>query len=92
MTESHICLQGEADSIMKRLISLFLCFVLITGVLSSCGQSKRNDRSNGSGIKVMLTLSQADTFRNTLVEAAQKAAYNLMSSRQKVLLKIRLSR
>ena len=59
---------------MKRLISLFLCFVLITGVLSGCGQSKGNDRSNGSGIKVMLTLSQADTFRNILVEAAQKAA------------------
>lgn len=64
--------------------------------VSGCGQSKGNDRSNGSGIKVMLTLSQADTFRNTLVEAAKKAAketaYNLMSSRQKVLLKIRLTR
>ena len=63
---------------MKRLISLFLCFVLITGVLSSCGQSKGNDSSNGSGIKVMLTLSQADTFRNTLVEAAKKAAKEYM--------------
>ena len=59
---------------MKRLISLFLCFVLITGALSGCGQSKGSDSSNGSGIKVMLTLSQADTFRNTLVEAAKKAA------------------
>lgn len=59
---------------MKKIVSLFLCFVLITGMLSGCGQSKGSGSSSGSDIKVMLTLSQADTFRTTLVEAAQKAA------------------
>lgn len=59
---------------MKKVISLFLCFVLITGVLSGCGQSKSGGSSSGSGIKAMLTLSQADTFRSALVEAAQNAA------------------
>ena len=52
---------------MKKAISLFLSCLLCINVLAGCSSKGTGD---GSGIRIYLTVSQADTFRSSLIDAA----------------------
>ena len=56
---------------MKKAISLFLSCLLCINVLAGCSSKGTGD---GSGIRIYLTVSQADTFRSSLIDAAAKEA------------------
>lgn len=56
---------------MKKVISLFLSCILCINVLAGCSNTGAGD---GSGIRIYLTVSQADTFRSSLIDAAAKEA------------------
>lgn len=58
---------------MKKVISYLLCAALAVGCLTGCGGSGKS-AAKGDGLKVFMSLSQADDFRNTIVEQAQKTA------------------
>ncbi|MFQ7239470.1 MAG: hypothetical protein ACLRP8_11055 [Roseburia intestinalis] len=57
---------------MKKLISTIMCLALLVGCLAGCGGNTQTGAADGKGLKMLLSLSQADTFRNVLV--AQGAA------------------
>ena len=57
---------------MKRTWSIILVVALCMSLMSAC--SKSTSVSNKEDVKIFLTLSQGDTFRNSLVEAAKKTA------------------
>lgn len=57
---------------MKKRLGMIMCTVLIAGALAGCKDAAA--QSDGSDIKILLTLSSGDTFRNTLVQQAQKTA------------------
>jgi len=61
---------------MKKFLSLSMSLVLCASLLPGCasGSSKSGD---GSGIKIYLTVSQTDTFRASLIEAAEAEAKRL---------------
>lgn len=58
---------------MKKVISYLLCAALAVGCLTGCGGSGKS-AAKGDGLKMFLSLSQADDFRNSIVEQAQKTA------------------
>lgn len=55
------------------LLSFVLCFSIFTG----CSKISKSNSTDGSGVKIYLTLSQADTFKTSLVNAAKATAENL---------------
>lgn len=55
----------------KRFGILLAAMMLMTAVLSGC---QSNGVASDKEVKIFLSLSEADTFRQTLVEAAQKKA------------------
>lgn len=58
---------------MKKKICLLLGMVILTGSIVGCG--KGSVQTSGSeDVKILLTLSQADTFRNVLVDTAKQTA------------------
>lgn len=58
---------------MKKLITVFLTIVMVC-CLCGC-QSKGDGKTvNGEGVRIYVSLSQADTFRNTLLEQATQTA------------------
>ena len=61
---------------MKRLMSAALVAAL--GCLSRggcrAGSQEGDTAVNGKGVKIYVSLSQADAFRNTLIDAAKKTA------------------
>lgn len=59
---------------MKKVLSLFLSCILCINVLAGCSST---GTGNGSGIRIYLTVAQADTFRASLIEAAKKEAGNM---------------
>ena len=61
---------------MKRLMSAALVAALGVTCLGGCqaGSKKNNNAVNGKGVKIYVSLSQADAFRNTLIDAAKKTA------------------
>lgn len=59
---------------MKKGLCLIMCLILLTGCLAGCGQTTGNAAANGNGIRILLSLSQADTFRSMLAEKAKETA------------------
>lgn len=61
---------------MKRLMSVVLVAALGVTCLGGCqtGSSGGDTAVNGKGVRIYVSLSQADTFRNTLIDAAKKTA------------------
>ena len=56
---------------MKK-ITAILSMILLFGCLAGC--QNKGASANESGTKILLSLSEADTFRNMLVDSAQKTA------------------
>lgn len=57
---------------MRRKVGILLAVVIcLIAVLGGCGEKTA---SSGGNIRILLTLNEIDTFRQTLVEAAEKAA------------------
>ena len=54
---------------MKKVISCMICALLLVGCMAGCG-STGGKSGSGNGIKIMMSLSQGDDFRNTIVEQA----------------------
>lgn len=61
---------------MKRLVSLMTVLVLGLCVLTGCGKSGDGEES-AKGIKMYMTVSTADTFRQNLMDAAQAKAESM---------------
>lgn len=57
---------------MKKKISIVLVMMLLLGCLAGCQSTAKT--VSASGMKILLSLSQADTFRKVLVASAQKTA------------------
>ena len=55
---------------MKKVISCMICALLLVGCMAGCG-STGGKSGSGNGIKIMMSLSQGDDFRNTIVEQAK---------------------
>ena len=72
---------------MKKLISTIMCLALLVGCLAGCGGNTQTGSIDGKGLKILLSLSQADTFRignigdvypedfKHLIEAVQSTKY-----------------
>lgn len=58
---------------MKKIVSVALAIALGIGCLCGCG-TQESTAVNGKGVRIYLTLSESDTFRESLVEAAKKNA------------------
>ena len=58
---------------MKKVISCMICALLLVGCMAGCG-STGGKSGSGNGIKIMMSLSQGDDFRNTIVEQAKKTS------------------
>lgn len=57
---------------MRRNVGILLAAVMcLVTILGGCGEATA---SSGGNIRILLTLSEMDTFRQTLVEAAEKVA------------------
>ena len=59
---------------MKKVISCMICALLLVGCMAGCG-STGGKSGSGNGIKIMMSLSQGDDFRNTIVEQAKKVQH-----------------
>ena len=55
---------------MKKVISCMICALLLVGCMAGCG-STGGKSGSGNGIYIMMSLSQGDDFRNTIVEQAK---------------------
>lgn len=58
---------------MKKLSNIILPLILCMILLTGCANSK-SQNENASGIKMYLTVSTADTFRQTIIDSAKKHA------------------
>ena len=58
--------------LLTKIFSVVLCLGLLTGCSNGSTQS-----DNASGIKMYLTVSTADTFRQTIIEAAKQQAQKI---------------
>lgn len=47
---------------MKKLISTIMCLALLVGCLAGCGGNTQTGAADGKGLKMLLSLSQADTL------------------------------
>ncbi len=61
---------------MKKRLSLLAACVLCLNTATGCSSSK-DSIEDGSGIKIYLTVSKADTFKTSLVNAAREEAERL---------------
>lgn len=60
---------------MKKFFSMLLVIALGVGCLCGCGNTQAaSGNTDGKGVRILLSLSTPDTFRNTLVAQAQKTA------------------
>lgn len=60
---------------MKKFFSMLLVIALGVGCLCGCGNTQAaSGNIDGKGVRILLSLSTPDTFRNTLVAQAQKTA------------------
>lgn len=60
---------------MKRIIITIFTALFCVFSLAGCNSAGTADSdTDGKGVRIFVTLSEADTFRNNLVEAARKAA------------------
>lgn len=57
---------------MKKYINILICIALTVICIVGCG--KQTSTANGDSIKMYLSLSEPDTFRNALVNQAQQTA------------------
>lgn len=57
---------------MKKIVSVALTIVMCLGCLCGCGNQQ--SATGGNGIRIYLSLSEPDTFRNVLVASAQQTA------------------
>ena len=61
---------------MKKIISLMMVFALSISMLAGCGGGNAENVS-ADGVKILLTLSSNDTFRQNLMDAAESTAKSL---------------
>lgn len=61
---------------MKKGLSLLMSCVLCFNVATGCGKSGENT-TDGSGLKIYLTVSQYNTFKTSLVNEAKTEAERL---------------
>lgn len=61
---------------MKRIVSAVLVVALGAGCLCGCGAGNGTGQTalKGDGVRIYVSLSQADTFRSVLIAAAQETA------------------
>lgn len=59
---------------MKKFTIAALVAVIGAACLSGCQSETSKTASDGDGVRIYATLSEADTFRNTLLEAARQTA------------------
>ena len=60
---------------MKKFFSMLLVIALGAGCLCGCGNTQAaSGNTDGKGVRILLSLSTPDTFRNILVAQAQKTA------------------
>ena len=57
---------------MKKIVSVALIVVMCLGCLCGCGNQQ--GATGGNGVRIYLSLSEPDTFRNVLVASAQETA------------------
>ena len=60
----------------KKLLTKILSVVLCLGLLTGCSNGSTQS-DNASGIKMYLTVSTADTFRQTIIDAAKQQAQKI---------------
>lgn len=59
---------------MKKIVSLIMCIALMAGCLSGCGTGSKNGEVDADGMKILISVSQADDFRSTLANKAKEIA------------------
>ncbi|MCD7708767.1 MAG: substrate-binding domain-containing protein [Clostridiales bacterium] len=62
---------------IKTIISTILCLCLLAGLATGCSGSGGGSDSSAKGVKMYMTVSQADTFRTSLMETAQEVAESM---------------
>lgn len=74
----QICLKQEKTIerrvYMKKIISIIMVFVLSISMISGCAGKGSSGTESAEGLKILLTLSSNDTFRQMLIDAAKKTA------------------
>lgn len=59
---------------MKKIIAIMLTIIVGIGCLAGCGSATSATVTDGRGVRIYVTLSEADTFRNTLINTARETA------------------
>lgn len=59
---------------MKKIIRIICSIILCICCLFGCGSKGSNITTDSSGVRIYVSLSAADTFRNTLIETARQTA------------------
>lgn len=59
---------------MKRRISILMVMLLTMTLVTACGKKSSDGEVSGDGVKMYMTVSVGDTFRNSLMETAKKTA------------------
>lgn len=59
---------------MKKIVSLLSSILLSSLLLTACDTNNSSVTEDGSNVRIYVSLSQSDTFRNTLINAATETA------------------
>lgn len=59
---------------MKKIVTAAIAVIMGAVCLGGCQSDSSQSAADGSGVRIYVSLSVADTFRNTLIEAARQTA------------------